>query len=165
MPAADKGDDDVRRARRADWEGWMRGMGRYTRRLRELVGLSQEQLARLAGVSQGAVSRLEAGRAVNTPMIAVMKINAAMRHALADLGAHELSAETRRLMDIPARGTPKTEAGFDQFPVTRDPLLTEFVRLFWQVPARHREGLVQVARAAADMLGGPPGRDTKKRDG
>jgi DNA-binding transcriptional regulator YiaG len=48
-----------------DWERWMTGMGLYTRRLRELVGrLSQEQLARLAGVGQGAVSRLEMGAAV-----------------------------------------------------------------------------------------------------
>ena len=62
-----------------DWERWMVGMGLYTRRLRELVGLSQEQLARLAGVSQGAVSRLEMGRAVHTPLIVVMKVNAAMR--------------------------------------------------------------------------------------
>ena len=70
----------------------MRGMGRYTRRLREVVGLSQEQLARRAGVSQGAVSRLEAGRAVNTPLIVVMKINAAMRQALTALDERKAKA-------------------------------------------------------------------------
>src|SRR5262249_30559101 len=89
-----------------NWEAWMRGMGRYTRRLRELTGLSQEQLARLAGVSQGAVSRMEGGRAVNTPMIVVMRVNAAMRRALAQLPPGTLSEESRRLMDVPSRGVP-----------------------------------------------------------
>jgi len=44
-----------------DWREWMRGLGRQLRRVREFLGLSQDQVARLAGVSQGAVSRLEAG--------------------------------------------------------------------------------------------------------
>ena len=46
----------------AQWKEWMRAFGRQERRIREFLGLSQEQIARLAGVSQGAVSRLEAGR-------------------------------------------------------------------------------------------------------
>ena len=78
-----------------DWEAWMQGMGRFTRRLRLMTGLSQEQLAQAAGVSQGAISRLEAGRAVNTPMIVVLKINAAMRQVIARLPAGALSEESR----------------------------------------------------------------------
>ena len=31
-----------------DWANWMRGLGQSKRRVRELLGLSQEQLARLA---------------------------------------------------------------------------------------------------------------------
>lgn len=135
-----------------DWEAWIKGMGRYTRRLRELVGLSQEALARRAGVSQGAVSRLEVGRAVNTPLIAVMKINAAMRAALADLPPELVSPETRRLMDVPARGAPMDEAGFDALPATVDALLADVVRLFWEVPPRHREQLVSVMRLLVRMV-------------
>ncbi len=134
------------------WERWMRGMGRYTRRLRELCGLSQEQLARLAGVSQGAVSRLEMGRATNAPLVIVMKINAAMRRALAALDPAVLSEESRRLMSVPARGVPVTEADFDTVPVTSDPLLGEIVALFWQVPVAHREKLVEVMRTIASVL-------------
>jgi len=135
-----------------EWKAWIRGMGRYTRRLRELAGLSQETLARRAGVSQGAVSRLEAGRAVNTPLIAVMKINAAMRDSLATLGADKLSKETRRLMQVPARGTPSTEEHFDALPVAADPLLEEFVPLFWQLPGRHRASVVEIVRLMTGVL-------------
>ena len=38
------------------------GPGRRQRRVREFLGLSQEQLARLAGVSQRALSRLETAK-------------------------------------------------------------------------------------------------------
>ncbi|HLY36478.1 MAG TPA: helix-turn-helix transcriptional regulator [Candidatus Binatia bacterium] len=134
-------------------------MGRYTRRLREFVGLSQEQLARLAGVSQGAVSRLEMGRAVNTPLIIVMKINAAMREALAEVDPKLLSTETRKLMAVRGRGVPSTETAFDQFPVAVEPQLTEMVRLFRRVPIKNRDRLLTLVRAAVAALGSDaPGR-------
>ena len=137
-----------------DWERWMTGMGRYTRRLRELAGLSQEELARRAGVSQGAVSRLEMGRAVHAPLIVVMKVNAAMRRALSELDPSLLSTETRRLMAVPARGVPGGESEFEAIPLTPDPRLTELVRLFRRVPPRNRGKLVALVRTAVDVLGG-----------
>jgi transcriptional regulator with XRE-family HTH domain len=150
-----------------DWERWMTGMGLYTRRLRELVGLSQEQLARLAGVSQGAVSRLEMGRAVHTPLIVVMKVNAAMRHALSTLDPALLSKETRRLMEVPDRGVPGDAGEFESFPLTRDPRLAEIVRLFWQVPPRNRGKLVELVRTAVAVLDGEksaaPKRSRRRR--
>ena len=54
---------------KAEWQAWMRSLGLQVRRVREFVGLSQEQVARTAGVSQGAVSRLEAGRGLGTPLL------------------------------------------------------------------------------------------------
>lgn len=45
-----------------EWREWIRDLGRRQRQLREFLGFSQEQVARLAGVSQGAVSRFETGR-------------------------------------------------------------------------------------------------------
>jgi len=45
-----------------EWRTWMRDLGRRQRGLREFLGFSQEQLARLAGVSQGgATKRLHDG--------------------------------------------------------------------------------------------------------
>src|SRR4029077_11610448 len=61
-----------------DWGRWMRGLGEQVLRARDLLGLSQDQLARIAGVSQGAVSRLEHGRGLATPLLVVSKIAAAL---------------------------------------------------------------------------------------
>lgn len=135
-----------------DWAGWMRGMGRYTRRLRALVGLSQEQLARRAGVSQGAVSRLEAGRAVNAPLVVVMKINAAMREALQKLPPRVLSAESQQIMQVPARGIPSMSAEFDAQRITDEPPLEELVQLYWRVPARLRPRIVEQTRGLVQLL-------------
>src|SRR2546429_9944045 len=65
-----------------DWREGMRDLGRQLRRVREFLGLSQDQVARLAGVSQGAVSRLEAGRGLATPMMAVLKVHRGPPRAL-----------------------------------------------------------------------------------
>lgn len=137
-----------------DWERWIVAMGLYTRRLRELVGLSQEQLARRAGVSQGVVSRLEMGRAVHTPLVVVMKVNAAMRSALSALDPALLSKETKRLMDVPQRGVPGDAGEFESLPLTRDPRLADVVRLFWRVPPRNRDKLVALVETAVTVLSG-----------
>src|SRR5207247_8233855 len=65
-----------------DWREWMRGLGRQLRRVREFLGLSQDQVAQLAGVSQGAVSRLEAGRGLATPLVVVLKVHLVLSRAL-----------------------------------------------------------------------------------
>lgn len=144
-----------------EWEQWMHGMGRYTRRLREFVGLSQEQLARVAGVSQGAVSRLEMGRAINAPLVVVLKINRAMRDALGRLDPKLLSREAREVMAIPARGIPGTEAGFDRLSVGVDPELTEIVRMYRRVHPRNRERLLILLRAAVRVLASDGAEDAK----
>src|ERR1043165_8224763 len=97
-----------------DWREWIRAFGRQERRVREFLGLSQEQLARLAGVSQGAVSRLEAGRGLATPMLVILKINLALRRALRDVDPSLLNDELRRVMQIEERLSPPVgDVGFD----------------------------------------------------
>lgn len=141
---------DPRKAK--DWAGWMRGMGRYTRRLRLLTGLSQEQLARRAGVSQGAVSRLEAGRAINAPLVVVMKINAAMRDALQELPSRVLSAESRQIMQVPARGIPGMPDEFDALGVAEEEPLEQLVQLYWRLPVRLRPRIVEQTRGLVSLL-------------
>ena len=50
----------------------------------------------MAGVSQGAVSRLEGGRGLATPLLVVMKINAALRRAVSTIDPELLSDDARR---------------------------------------------------------------------
>ncbi|HJQ83325.1 MAG TPA: helix-turn-helix domain-containing protein [Candidatus Binatia bacterium] len=139
--------------RNIDWREWMRAFGRQERRVREFLGLSQEQLARVAGVSQGAVSRLEAGRGLATPMLVILKINLALRAALRDVDPALLNDDLRRVLEIEERISPPIgDVGFQALPVTKDPELEGLVRLYRGLPERQRHTFLSVVRAAADAL-------------
>jgi hypothetical protein len=56
----------------------LHGVGRRLRGLRERLGVSQETLAALAGVSQSAVSRLETGRSPGAPFMVVLRLGVAL---------------------------------------------------------------------------------------
>jgi transcriptional regulator with XRE-family HTH domain len=140
-------------SRDIDWREWMRAFGRQERRVREFLGMSQEQLARLAGVSQGAVSRLEAGRGLATPMLVVLKINLALRAALRDVDPALLSDDLRRVLEIEERISPRVgDVNIGAEPVTKDPALEDVVRLYRGVPERQRDTFLSVVRAAAEAL-------------
>jgi transcriptional regulator with XRE-family HTH domain len=136
-----------------DWREWMRALGRQERRVREFLGLSQDQLAQLAGVSQGAVSRLEAGRGLATPMLVVLKINLALRRSLGDVDPALLNDDLRRVMRIEEQISPAIGGvGVDAVPMTKDAGLEEIVRLWRNVVERQREIFLAVVRAAARAL-------------
>jgi transcriptional regulator with XRE-family HTH domain len=140
----------------ADWREWMRDLGRRQRQLREFAGLSQEQLARLSGVSQGAVSRLEIARGLATPLLIVLKINAALARELHRLDPAMLSAELREAVELQSALVPERGAiGFKELPLAEDPELEEFVRLYRESPARHRQGILSVLRAMVSGLKPP----------
>src|SRR5215831_15665084 len=85
---------------KADWEGQLiRDLGKWTRRVREFLNFSQDRLAKLAGVSQGAVSRVEAGRGKATPLLTFTKINQVFAKALSELDPSMLSDEVRAMLD------------------------------------------------------------------
>src|SRR5262245_64411788 len=65
-----------------DWAKFIRDSGQRIRKAREFLGLSQDQLARLADVSQGAVSRVEAGRGLAAPVLTVVQLNRAMAEGI-----------------------------------------------------------------------------------
>jgi transcriptional regulator with XRE-family HTH domain len=136
-----------------DWTGWIKALGKQARRVREFLGASQEQVARMAGVSQGAVSRFEGGRGLATPLLVVMKVNAALRRAVASLNPELLSADARRLVVLDEL-MPGREDESDALAVARDPDLEELVRIFHDVPERQRQRLLAVMRAAAGALAG-----------
>jgi transcriptional regulator with XRE-family HTH domain len=136
-----------------DWREWMRGLGRQARKIREFLGLSQEQLARSAGVSQGAVSRLEGGRGLATPLLVVVKLNVAMRRALGAYDRELLSPEARAILDRTDLDVPETGATrFIEYPLAKDAGIEELVRLYRGLPERQREKLLAVVRATASAL-------------
>src|SRR5262245_8943570 len=135
-----------------NWREWMQGLGRQARRVREFLGLSQEQIARLAGVSQGAVSRLEGGRGLATPLLVVVKLNLAMRQALASYEPEMLSPEVRRVLETDFHIPETAQGRFVEYPLAKDPAVEELVRLYRGLPERQREKLLAVVRATASAL-------------
>ena len=138
------------------WRRWMTELGQQIRRLRELVGLSQQDLARLANVSQGAVSRLETARGLATPLLIVAKINLALAAELRKLDATVASpdfCDTRSVQDL--LRWPEGALGPDAGRSNPDPLFEAFVRLFHETSARHREALLAIMRTAVKALREP----------
>jgi transcriptional regulator with XRE-family HTH domain len=137
----------------AEWKKWMRAFGRQERRIREFLGLSQEQIARLAGVSQGAVSRLEAGRGLATPLLVVLKINLAVNKALQSLDPALLTEEMRRSLEFQRSISPKFgDVGFDMGRVTADPNIETLIRTYRSLPEKQRQTFVTVIQATATAL-------------
>ena len=134
----------------SSWVEWMRALGRRARHVREFLGLTQDELGRMAGVSQGAISRLESGRGLATPLLVVVKIGGALQHALATVDQSLLSPEARRMIEEGFRLTPPGPSESPQeSPLTSDPALEEYVQLFHRVPDRRRGTVLAVVRATA----------------
>jgi len=139
----------------ADWVEWMRQLGRQKRRVREMLGLSQDEVARRAGVSQGAVSRLEAGRGVATPLVVVMKVDKAMRDALCELDAEHLSSDAKRWLEFGSAYSPKGSAEqLGAMPVLKDEGAEQLLRSYRRLPNRLRGKLLDVVRATVEALDG-----------
>jgi len=132
----------------------MRELGSTLRRVREVVGLSQERLAKLAGVSQGAVSRLEAGRGLATPFLVVTKIHTALDKALADVEPEALSNDLRLRFD-PERfwssGEEATEQGAEAA-ASADYDFEDLVVRYRHLPPTKRTTFLAIIRAALGAL-------------
>jgi transcriptional regulator with XRE-family HTH domain len=96
-----------------EWKLWMRGLGGAIRRARALAGISQAELAHLAGVSQGAVSRLESARGLSTPLVGVLRVLAALRGPLVTVPRSELPQDLGLLLDLTASGSQGAATGLD----------------------------------------------------
>ena len=85
-----------------DWDICLRDFGGALRKLRESAGLSQRDLGRVSGVSQGAVSRFEAGRRRGIPAHVMLKIAVALARQPAT-GDGPLALEVRGLLEALVR--------------------------------------------------------------
>ncbi len=144
--------------RSVDWKAWWQAFGRQHREVREFLGFSQEQIARMAGVSQGAVSRLEAGVGLATPMLVILKINLVLQRALREVDPSLLKEELRQFLELERRlSPPVADTGFEAVPVTDEPEIHDLIRSFRKVPARHRRTFLAVVHVLArELSGGAP---------
>lgn len=132
-----------------EWRQWMREFGQRLRRTRDFLGLSQEEVARLAGVSQGAVSRLETAHGLATPLLIVLKVQQAIARHLRKLDPAVLNPELRRNLELVEQlGAP---FGGD-LPITEEASLEALVRLYRDTPERHRQTVLDIVQAVVEGL-------------
>ena len=143
------------------WRQWITEFGAHVRRVREFLGLSQEQVARAAGVSQGAVSRFEGGRGLSTPFVGIMKINLALAHALKELEPDLLTDEVRRCMkhlevlklpDDAATPVGPVGPNFKKIQLSPNPELLQVIELYYELPESKRQAFIAVMTATISAL-------------
>jgi transcriptional regulator with XRE-family HTH domain len=133
------------------WEAWLTAFGSAVRRVRRFLGLTQQQLAQLAGVSQGSISRVERLAAAATPLLTVVRVQAALRTALAGVDPTLLSPDLRRFIeeqpDALTVARPAMEGA-----VVQDAVLDTVMQIVRRIPAAQRPAFLQIVEAAAAAL-------------
>lgn len=126
----------------------MRDLGRQIRRGRELLGLSQEQLARLAGVSQGAVSRLETARGLATPTLVVLRVSRVLAGELGKVEPAMLDADLRSMRSV----LRPSDAALTEAATNADPHLEELMEIYRRMAPAQRPAMLAILRAAVQAL-------------
>jgi transcriptional regulator with XRE-family HTH domain len=143
------------------WRQWITEFGAHVRRVREFLGLSQEQVARAAGVSQGAVSRFEGGRGLSTPFVGIMKINLALASALKQLESGMLTDEVKRFMkqldilqlpDDPGMPVQPVGPNFKKIHLSPNTELVRVIQLYYDLPESKREAFLAVMEATITAI-------------
>jgi transcriptional regulator with XRE-family HTH domain len=149
-----------------DWRQWMTSFGVQVRRLREFLGLSQEQLARAAGASQGAVSRLEAGKGLHTPALILLRVQLALISGLRQVDRELLSDDARNLLDGGALRAPKIDMlGAAEAPVAREPQFERLLTIYRRVSPARRDAFLRVAEAMLSSLPEAPAQQPQQKTG
>jgi transcriptional regulator with XRE-family HTH domain len=131
------------------WDAWIRVVGYQVRRLRRFLGLTQQEVAQHAGVSQAAVSRLESGRGRMTPLLVVVKVAVVLRRSAAVLDRDVPSEALRAAFDGIDRIVPFPDDVDGLMPITVDEKLIDLVRLYRAAPDGERLMVLAVLRAVA----------------
>lgn len=136
-----------------DWPGHIRRLGTLVRHARHVLALSQVDLARRSGVSQGGVSRLEAGKGLGTPLVTFLKIYLVLVDELRRRDPRLLDHDMRELLST-ADAMPAWVANelAEVPPVVQDPDLEQLIDIFRHVPQAERAGFLSVMTATAGTL-------------
>lgn len=131
-----------------EWGLWIGRLGAQVRGVRTFLGLSQSELARLAGVSQGTLSRLERGHGAATPLVVIVKVRLALASLLRGFDPAILSDSTAHLVDVAGMGAEGVAEGSADV----DPTLRETICAFEALPPSARSVFVAIVRDAAAAL-------------
>ena len=151
----------LRPAETATWGAWLRDFGVAVRSIRELLGLTQAQLGKIAHISQGAVSRIERGDALSMPLVIAVKVRVALAARLRKLDADVLTADARRFLEEMTERygqhedpglPPRRNITFELVPA---PELTALVRGYSRLPESARTRFLAIMSAVAATLERP----------
>ena len=120
----------------ARWREVTKLLAWHVHNLRDLLQLSQDQLARCAGVSQGAISRMEAGRCTDTPLVTYARVAAAFCRELAPL-RDQVTPDVRAVLDA-VDGLLTTGSQRRALNLFADPTLRELIRVYARLPDADR---------------------------
>lgn len=120
------------------------------RRARDLAGLTQGELAVRASVSQGAVSRLENGRGVATPLRSIMSVLAALAESLRTLPPESVPDDVLWLIGVPQLA-PWASSG-DPVATAGDPVLKTLIERYRAMAPEYRAAFARAALALADAF-------------
>jgi transcriptional regulator with XRE-family HTH domain len=132
-----------------EWREWMRDLGRQIRRAREFLGLSQEQLARVAGVSQGAISRLETARGLATPTLVVLRVSRVLAAELGKVDPSMMDSDLRTMRNVLR---PSQDSLPEARSVNADPHREELLDIYRRkAPGQHAAQLAIIRAAVAAL--------------
>jgi transcriptional regulator with XRE-family HTH domain len=138
------------------WRAWLADLGGMARRMRELLDLSQDQLARLAGISQGAVSRFEKGIGLSTPWVVAVKIRVALAIRIKQMDQAVLTDDARRFLEQTALYGLPADASMpprvDDVMFLPAPELESVLRAFRRLPKEKRQAFASIATAVVEAL-------------
>jgi len=117
-----------------DWHFLTRQLGVRARRLRCVLGVSQQKIATAARVSQGGVSRIESGQCHSTPLISYVKLFGTLVRGLEALGT-DLPRETREFL-VAVRALVPEVLSTHTDPLENQPLATLLATLAALTPER-----------------------------
>ncbi len=130
---------------------WMESLGQHIRRTRDFLGLTQGQLATLAGTSQAAISRLENGGALGTPYLVVLAVQRALSDALRHFGRDGWQQNAARYLAHPSV-LSEAESEAAQPGHDTDEEWLRYVSAYRGAPPTVRSHLVVVVEAVASVV-------------
>jgi transcriptional regulator with XRE-family HTH domain len=141
------------------WAELVKLVGWHVYSLRDLLHVSQEELARLAGVSQGGISRMESGRCLDMPLVSYAKVAAAFCRELGPL-RDRLTPDVRAVLHFTER-VLAVEGLRSPLALFEDPTLQHLIGVYEQLPGPDRAAYAEVLETLgrwmlARLAGGRP---------
>ena len=128
----------------ARWHDVMKLVAWHIHDLRDLLGLSQDQLAMRAGVSQGAVSRMEGGRCSETPLLTYARVVAAFCQQLGPL-REQLRPEVRGMLELVERLLVVDGGPREPLALFDDPPFQSLLRVYGKLEPPDRADYAEMA--------------------